>query len=439
MKKLFTAALVIFMLIIAGIFIFIITFDANKYKDLLAEKIEDAIGKDVRIDEVSLAFLPALSFRIGEISVKDNDKTWGDALLKASSVSAGIKILPLIKKDIQLQYLNIKEIVVNIPEEASPVRIPIFSDIDLRGEMKGNDIAIKRLTGIAAGGHFSVKGNINDIFNNQYLEMDLALKGMNIGEILPDAASGDPSLEAKLTMNAHVNAQGFDPLEALDTLSASGTARIDKGILKGVNVLSMALDKIDSILPDVAYRLKNKLPARYGDLLKQDYTAFRPIDMAFSMKDGKITFQETTISSDAFYMVGRGYFDVRANLGVKCDLFIPEDLSKEFVAQVYELKYLQDNKGRIMMPVDIVGRIPDVSVKPDKDYVTKKLIAATGEILIKSIFNKGSKPSSGDTSGADNSGEPNDNTQGEQDPQKEQSPEEVIIKSIFDIISGAGK
>ena len=438
MKTFFIIVLVLFVLVIAGIFVFLFTFDANKYKDLLVEKIEGIIDRDVKIGDVSLSFLPALSLRIDEISVKDSNRTWGDAILDAYSVNAGVKLIPLIKKDIEVQHLSIKELIINIKGGSSSSLKPVFRDIELKGAMKAGDIVIKRLTGLVAGGHFSAKGTLEDVFLRQHLDVDLALKDIKVSDLLPEAEPGMPQFEAILNMNMQASIKGLDVQKSLDTLVATGTARLEDGVLKNVNLLNLALSKLSSILPGLVEELKAKLPPRYSELLKQDYSAFRPIETDFNIKGRKVFFQETEISSDAFYMIGSGYLSIERDLEVSCDLFIPGDLSKAFVDEVYELKYLQNNQGMITMPVDISGRIPDVSVRPDLDYAMKRLAVATGERLLKSIFKK-KEPSDAGASEPDtgSSGE----TQGQEGKtqQRKPEPEEVLIRTIFDIISGSDK
>jgi len=437
MKTFFIVVLVLFILLISGIFVFLFTFDANKYKDLLVEKIEEAIDKDVKIGDVSLNFLPALSLRIDEISVKDSNKTWGDTILDAYSINAGVKLIPLIKKNIEVQHLSIKELIINIRGESSVSLKPVFRDIELKGAMTSGDIVIKRLTGLVAGGHFSAKGTLEDVFLRQHLDVDLALKDIKVSDLLPEAESGMPQFEAKLNINMQASIKGLDVQKSLDTLVAIGTARIEEGVLKNVNLLNLALSKLSSILPGLVEELRAKLPPRYSELLKQNYSAFKPIETDFNIKDRKVFFQETKISSDAFYMIGSGYLSIERDLEVSCDLFIPGDLSKAFVDEVYELKYLQNNQGMITMPVDISGRIPDVSVRPDLDYAMKRLAVATGERLLKSIFRK-EGPSDAGASDPDTGG--SGETQGqEEETQRKPEPEEVLIRTIFDIISGSDK
>ncbi len=76
------------------------------------------------------------------------------------------------------------------------------------------------------------------------------------------------------------------------------------------------------------------------------------------------------------------------------------------------------------MPVHIGGSLSDVSIKPDIDYVIKKLAVSTGQELLKTIFRK-EEPQQETETGSE---------EGEQ-RQQEVDPAQAIIKTIFDIIS----
>jgi hypothetical protein len=189
-----------------------------------------------------------------------------------------------------------------------------------------------------------------------------------------------------------------------------------------MNVLRTALEKIE-ILPGLVPKLISNLPERYKEMLKDSDTFFKPISLDFSVENGGLMFKEIVIESDAFYLTGRGYVGFNGYIKTRSDIFISKDLSEALIEAVRELSYLQDTRGLITMPAEIEGGCPDISIKPDLDYVIKRLAEAKGRELLESLFKK-SQPVEKELNVAD--------------PEKEQeegtSPEEAIIKTIFDII-----
>ena len=123
MKKLFI--FLFFILIIAAVtlLVFLLTFDANKYKPLLTEKIEQAIDKDVKIGNISLGFLPAIKLRLDGVSIKGRNETWEDSDLRTSSIEANIKLLPLLKKDVQIEHIAVRGMDITIARGFEPASV----------------------------------------------------------------------------------------------------------------------------------------------------------------------------------------------------------------------------------------------------------------------------------------------------------------------------
>ncbi|MDP8229897.1 MAG: AsmA family protein [Candidatus Gorgyraea atricola] len=422
MKIFFIIVVLLFIVVVVGALVYLLTFDPNEYKGILVEKIEEMIDKDVRIDDVSLSFFPGLALMVDEISVKDREKTWSNAMMEAVSIEARIRILPLIKRKLQIDRLFIKVLDVQFGN-----RFPLkdsFKDVELRAKISEENLIINRLTGSIAGGAFFIKGIVRNLSSSQDSDMEIMLQGMDVSMFLPDVGPGAPRFEGMLEIDADLSARGLDVRKLLDTLSARASIKLDKAALKNMNLLVVAFERLENILPGLVYKLKNKLPEHYSGLLKDNHTSFRPIKGYLDMKDGKVFLKKTTIESDVFYLVASGYLDLRGRLDMDSELFIPKDLSEACVDAVYELSYLQNSQGLITMPVHVGGSLGDMSIKPDIDYVIEKLAVSTGQELLKAIFRK-----------EDPQQETEAGSEGSEQRQQEVEPAQAIIKTIFDILS----
>ena len=312
MKKLFIAIAVIFIVLVALAALFVLTFDANRYKGALIAKLEESMGKDLAIDNISLSLWHGLGIEAKGIVIKDKDKTWNDPLMKIKSLNISVKIPPLLKKDIQIQRLSIADLSIN------------------------------------TGSGTDFKCTID-------LKVD----------ILVNSLSQD---------------------DMLKTLSAKGKMKVSNAVLENMNVLNAALDKLN-MLPGLVQKLKDKLPERYGKLLNQNYTAFKPMDADFEIRDGRIYFDKLLVESDAFYLTSKGSVGIAdQSLDISSNFFIPKDLSGAFTGAVPELGYLTDDNGLITMPLDIKGKIPSVSVMPNLNYVLQKLIKSKGQEFLQKLF-----------------------------------------------------
>ena len=80
MKKILIITMVIFVLLVAALTVFVLTFDANRYKGVLITKLEESIGRDIRIDNISLSLLRGLEIELKNLAIKDRDKTWDNLI-----------------------------------------------------------------------------------------------------------------------------------------------------------------------------------------------------------------------------------------------------------------------------------------------------------------------------------------------------------------------
>ena len=304
-----TSVLILLVLVIT---IFALTFDANRYKAALITKLEESMNRDIRIDGISVNLLRGLVFEAKGIVIKDRNKTWNDTLLTIKSLNANVAILPLLKKDVQIQRLRIPDLNIN--------------------------------TGSGTNFRCGLDLKINILINS------LSQKDM------------------------------------LKTLNAKGNMKADSAVLENMNVLKAALDKLN-MLPNLVQKLKDKLPEKYSKLLDQNYTAFKPMDADFEIRDARIYFDKLLVESDAFYLASKGSVGiVDQSFAISLNFFIPKDLSDAFVNAVPELGYLTDGEGLITMPLEIKGKVPDVSIMLNLDYVLQKLISSKGQELLNKLF-----------------------------------------------------
>ncbi|MFA5389640.1 MAG: AsmA family protein [Candidatus Omnitrophota bacterium] len=300
MKKVFLIIAIVLALLVAALALFIVTFDANRYKGILITRLEESTGKDIAIDDISLGFSAGLGIEVRGISMKDRDSSWDDPLLKAKSLDAKLELFPLLKKDIQVRRLSVEGMTIN------PGRKPSFKcALDLRMR-------------ILAG---NAEGNIK-------------LRGAS---------------------------------------------------LEDMNILKTALDKLN-MLPGLVEKLRYSLPENYGVVLSRNNTVFKPMDLDFRVKEGRIFFDDFLIESDGFYLSGKGSVGMEQDMDIDADLSIQEDLSGVIAGIVPELSYLADEKGVIVIPLEISGKAPAISVIPDLKYVMERLFTSKGQELLERLL-----------------------------------------------------
>ncbi|MDP2980501.1 MAG: AsmA family protein, partial [Candidatus Omnitrophota bacterium] len=117
MKKIFIILAVIFLIFITAIIIFALTFDVNRYKGIIIEKASQAMQKDITLERISLNFSHGLGCRIDGLVLKEKNTGWDSAWLKAASVEISVRILPLFKKDVQVNRIEIQRLDLKLSDE----------------------------------------------------------------------------------------------------------------------------------------------------------------------------------------------------------------------------------------------------------------------------------------------------------------------------------
>ena len=255
---------------------------------------------------------------------------------------------------------------------------------------------------------------------------------MNLDSLASKAGPGSPRFQGTGDLKASVTGRGLQQGQLMQSLAGSGSLKIDKPVLKNMNILRTAFEKMD-MLPGLVARLRENLPENYTEVLKQNDTNFKPMNINYTISQGKLLFKEVDVESDGFLVKGTGEISLLGDVQISLYVFIAHDLSQAFVKVVKELRFLANEQGMINIPLAISGKAPQVSVGIDRDYVLRKLIVSKGSELLEGIFKKK------DTSQDQPQPQPGQSQQDMQNSNAQQKKDgfddaETLIKSIFDAI-----
>ena len=312
-----------------------------------------------------------------------------------------------------------------------------LKDIELEAVFEHDNLVVDKLTGSAAGGTFSIQGSIKDIFSSQLSDFDIVCSGINLDRLAPQTSPGAPRFQGVADLKANAAGEGLTQDKLIQSLSGTGSLKINEPVLKNMNILRAAFEKMDMI-PGLVARLRQNLPENYTEVLRQNDTNFKPMDIAYTVSEGKLFFEDASLESDGFIVKAQGEIGLSGDIRADSHLFIASDLSQGFVDVVKELRFLANEEGMINMPLAITGKIGDVSVDIDRDYVLRKLIVSKGTELLEDIFRKKDESQG---SPQPQQGSSQQDTERSEIQQKEESPPDpaTLIKSIFDIIGSQDK
>ena len=102
------------MIIVAGAVVYYV-FDPNDYKDDIAEQVREETGRELQIDgDITFTIYPWLGIELNSLTLS-NAAGFGDKpFLKTSLVKARVKLLPLLRKEVEMDTLVLHGATINL-------------------------------------------------------------------------------------------------------------------------------------------------------------------------------------------------------------------------------------------------------------------------------------------------------------------------------------
>lgn len=119
MKKLLMACAVLLVLAVAGLAIFIATFDADRYRPMVIEQMASALGKPVTLDRLSLGWRGGLAVELHGLAVYPGPQASGEPAASVERASAVVNLLPLIRKRVSIASVVVDRPIVRLRRDAS--------------------------------------------------------------------------------------------------------------------------------------------------------------------------------------------------------------------------------------------------------------------------------------------------------------------------------
>jgi len=117
MKNVVLAIFVLVGLAVAGVAVFIATFDADRYRPLLIDKLQAALERPVELAHVRLSWQGGIAVQLEGLAVFD-DQAKRHPLLEIDSVSALVRPLPLLRKQVEVSSIIFRKPRVRLARDA---------------------------------------------------------------------------------------------------------------------------------------------------------------------------------------------------------------------------------------------------------------------------------------------------------------------------------
>jgi uncharacterized protein involved in outer membrane biogenesis len=126
MKKFLLVLVILFLMGIVGIAVFLITFDADRYRPLAEERLTQALGRPVSIERLGLGWSGGVAAQVHGLRIAEDATGQVAPLLEVERINVVLSLMPLLRKQVAVQ-----SVVVIRP------RARIFRDVDGRVNLVG--------------------------------------------------------------------------------------------------------------------------------------------------------------------------------------------------------------------------------------------------------------------------------------------------------------
>ena len=178
MKKLLIAIGLIIVLVIVALIAVPMFIDPNDHKATIVEQVKKHTGRDLTITgDLKMSKFPSLGVDIGEISF-GNAPGFGDQpMLKSGQASVSVKLMPLLKKDLQVSTLTLKDVYINLVRDKSG-KTNWDDLLALGGEKESQqDSDATKLAALAIGGIDMENANL--VWDDQSLGKKYTISNLN--------------------------------------------------------------------------------------------------------------------------------------------------------------------------------------------------------------------------------------------------------------------
>ncbi len=455
MKKFLIVLLILVVLAVAALGIFLATFDADRYRPLVVEQLQKALGTPVSLEHLSLEWHHGVALQAEGLRIQDPASPSGQPLAEVEDAQALVKIGPLLQKKIEIASVLLDRPRIRVTRDAqgkinatglAPAAAPAaaaqqpaaqqpaaggqapepiafsIARFEIRnGELTWQDAAVTPpmevrvkairvvITDIAPGQPLTIQADaaVGADLPNAHVHgrvtlpdqrqagridgLSVEITDLPIQEVAPRPKPGEPTVRGRLSLSFDGDLPDLTPERAIQTVSGSAKLNLQEGVLLNVNIFRSVLEQL-SIIPGLVEKLQSELPPEYLAKLDERDTKLLPIDVAAQLKDGGLEFNDLAAGTDVLELSGSGRVNLlQRTVQSRPTLRFAQPISAIMVRSVKELNGLSDDKGRIAFPV-IIDTSAQPPVLPDLNYIQKRLITTVTTDLLGDLLKRALGP-----------------------------------------------
>ncbi len=219
--------------------------DPNEYKDFIAEKVKENTGRDISIDgNISLSYYPWLGVEVEGVSLS-NAAGFGDTpFLKTDLVKARAKLLPLLRKELEMDTLVLHGAAINFAKNKDGVTN--WDDMAKPSEPSQSEGGLP-FAALALGGIDIKDAAVSWKDEQQGISYSMTDASLSTGELM----IGEP-IELKASMKVDANKPALS-----SSINFAGTVRYeDSGDVLILNPMLLEADVKGESIPGGETKIK---------------------------------------------------------------------------------------------------------------------------------------------------------------------------------------
>ena len=88
------------LVLVIGITVLLLTFDANKYRDQISQIVQDQTGRELSLDDISLTLYPTIGLAITNAQLSNAAGFEEPTVVKIAQMRIGVAIMPLLRQEL---------------------------------------------------------------------------------------------------------------------------------------------------------------------------------------------------------------------------------------------------------------------------------------------------------------------------------------------------
>jgi uncharacterized protein YhdP len=221
------------------------------------------------------------------------------------------------------------------------------------------------------GGRYDMRDAKTPTFDSR-----AAIRGMDLQRMLTTHAPGaakkvEGRLDADLALTGA--GQGWETIQK--TLAGHGRVDVKDGVLTDVNLAEQVLASVTGV-PGLSQFISPRVRSTYPAVFSTGDTKFDKLGGSVQIVNGVARSDNLTLEARDYAMRGKGTFALDNELDVTATLVASKQLSDAIVADVREVKYIENDQGKVAIPFRLTGTLPRVQPKPDIASLTRSLSRA---------------------------------------------------------------